>query len=329
MTYETVFHVISGIEVFQLTYGYFETNFEIVDNTRGQIGSGEVRSTRLSATNSTSTSLRTDDISPEFSTPSPLPNAPFLRHIRSDPPLDLNFTAFGQNISEADVLACYATAAIYLKQRIESHGDAPIPVTTPLHWAYGTASLTIQHQPSMTWSTLSAVLADLSLLQRSHPTTETTFSILLPGAPRPAGSGTLSRTQPSSPSSPLTAPTPHDPTTARVRDTPITLTFSAYGRALPAEDFLLAISQLTFRIISELLKPDGKDSSIGDEVELQWRWGRALVFVVPEREMTWGVLGTAVEGVTAFGTRFGWVSCDFEVGADGVGAVGRGFVGYL
>ena len=345
MTYENLFNVITGVEVFQLTYGYFETNFEIVQNTKGQVGSGEVRSTRpytASMTNSTSASLRVDDVSPNISAPSPLPNAPFLRRIRFGAPLDLNFTAFGRKISEADVLACYTSAAFYLKLMTETHGDVAIPATTSLHWAHGSASLTIQHKPRMVWAALADVLSGLSLFQMKYGNTETTFNILHEGGEN-LGSGDLTyrnasrhqqQHEPSLllPSSQITnisslLTTPRDPTTIRVRNTPITLTFSAYGRALLAEDFLLAINQITFRIIDELLKPDGKDKSI--EEELQWRWRAALVFVLPEKEMTWGVLGTAIEGVVAFGMQNGWLSCDFEVQIDEVGPVGRGFVGYI
>ena len=344
MTYENLFNVITGVEVFQLTYGYFETNFEIVHNTKGQVGSGEVRSTRpypASMTNSTSASLRVDDISPNISAPlSPLPNAPFLRRIRSDAPLDLNITTFGHKISEADVLTCYASAAIYLKLMIEVHGDVAIPVKTSLHWAHGSASLTIQYKPRMTWATLADVLSGLSLFQMKYDNTETTFDILEGG--ENLGSGSLTYRDASQqqqhetslllPSSQITnisslLTTPRDPTTIRVRNTPITLTFSAYGRALPPEDFLLAINQITFRIIHELLKPDGKDKPIDEE--LQWRWRAAFVLVRPEKEMTWGVLGTAIEGVVAFGMQTGWLSCDFEVQIDEVGPVGRGFVAYV
>ena len=344
MTYENLFNVVTGVEVFQLTYGYFETNFEIVHNTKGQVGSGEVRSTRpytASMTNSTSASLRVDDVSPNISALSPLPNAPFLHRIRFDPPLDLNFTTFGHKISEADVLTCYTSAAIYLKSMIEAHGDVAIPATTSLHWAHGSASVTIQHRPRMTWATLADVLSGLSLFQMKYENTETTFDIVHEGGEN-LGSGNLSyrnAPQQQQHATPLLLPssqitnisslftTPRDPTTIRVRNTPITLTFSAYGRALLAEDFLLAINQITFRIIDELLKPDGKDKSIDEE--LQWRWRAALVFVLPEKEMTWGVLGTAIEGIVAFGMQNGWLSCDFEVQIDEVGPVGRGFVGYV
>lgn len=349
MTYGDLVSVISGIETFQLTYGYFETLFLVNDNTKGQIGSGAIRfaesSTSSQPDNSTSLNPPVIELSPNVSSAVPLtnpPSPPFIWPIPYDPSLSFNFTVFGRVLATADIMSCYVTAANYIKQVIESHGDIPIPERALLHWTHSMARLTIQHRREMTYGVLADVLGGLAAFQDQYGFTEATFHIIEQGFGQ-IGSGRIayrrptrqtervtSRLQPlinTNLSSTTSLATPRDPTTVRVRNTPITLTFSSYGRVMSSENYLILMNQITLRVIDELLKsPDGKDALIGEQA-LDWKWGLALVVLHPWGEMTWGMLGTAIEGITAFGIQWGWLSCDFLIGEDRLGEVANGFVG--
>lgn len=348
MTYDNLSSVILGIEVFQLTYGYFVTNFEIVDRTRGQIGSGEIRfvgdRTLSQPGNLTSPTLPIVDLSTSSNNTavSDPPTPPFLWPIPRQPALFLNFRSFGRAVEQDDILSCYINAANYISQQIGPHGDRPIPRQATLHWTHGSASLTVSRRPILTYGVLADVLGGLLAFQVHFGFTEAFCAILQDGTmnlgsvtvvsrPAPRG-GQAERVtslfqidQVTNISTSLGAPI--DPTTIRVRDTPITITFSAFGRSVPSEDFLIAVNQITFRIIDELVK-GGKDHLIGKK-DLEWKWHRALMVVNTYEHMTWGMLGTVVEGITAFAIRFGWLSCDFLAAEDIWGGIGNGFISLI
>ena len=215
---------------------------------------------------------------------------------------------------------------------IQLHGDIKVPRTAILHWPHGSARLNVQHQPDMTFGILADVLAALSRFQFQYGYTEVDFDILGEGQEF-LGSGLIARGSPSPSPDPLLLPLPanltalrtqpHDPTVIRVRNTPITLTFSQYGASIPSEDFLIVVNQITLRIIDELIK-HGNDKAIGEDINVKWR--RALLIFNPSAGMTWGMLGTTIEGVTAFGIKWGWLSCDLTVRFDSLGEVGNGFI---
>ena len=350
MTYDTLANIIVGIEIFQLTFGYFETHFKIIDNTRGEIGAGDARSAQPSTSskldNSTSHTLPVENIVPASEQSKPLgrpPIMPFIWHVPEDPTLELNFTAYGRELAQVDVVSCYVAAANFIKLMIETHGDVPIDPRYFLHWTHGTASLTFEPEPRMLFGTLADVLTALSLFQVEYGFTEVAFHILEEDRP-PLGTGTVAwrhrrpGAQPEPVTSLLTLPQgtntsssaavgiPHDPTAIRVPNSNIILTFSKYGRALPEIDFLLAIVQITLRIITEIQKPGG-DHSIGED--LDWKWDRVMLFVSPTEEMTWGTLGTVINGITSFGVQYEWVSFDYlveqEDGDGKLSVAGSGF----
>lgn len=153
MTYGMLAKAIKGIETFQLTYNYSETYFKIIDNTRGEIGSGDIRSTSSTqAANSTSLTLPSEIISPNVTLPavrlSP-PKPPFVWSAQETAHLKLHFTSYGHDMDETDLLSCYVAAAQHVLPIIKAQGNIYIPQDVSLHWTHGTASLTILHQPRM------------------------------------------------------------------------------------------------------------------------------------------------------------------------------------
>ena len=194
MTYNTIDSVLPGLELFQLTYGYFELHFEIIHNTKGEIGSGDVRSTRPS----TSSDSTPDNPQPEnvtslllsaeanqnatlaLSTSPNLtarPPSPFLWPIQGTS-LRLNFTSFGGIMHVPDILTVYVAAAGYVRQVIQTHGNSPIPAATVLSWSHRTVSFTVEHAPAMTFYDLADVIGGLSDFQRSYGYTVVQFEIV-------------------------------------------------------------------------------------------------------------------------------------------------------
>ena len=343
MTYDNLDSVILGVEVFQLTYGYFVTNFEIVDLTRGQIGSGEIRFVGhriLSQPGNLTSSIVNLSTSSNNTAVSNPPTPPFLWPIPRQPALFLNFRSFGHPIEQDDILGCYIDAANYIHQNIGPHGDRPIPSQAILHWTHGSASLSISHRPLLTYGAVADVLGGLLEFQVHFGFTEAFCNILQDGTMN-LGSVTVASRPRSGQAERVTSlfqvdkvtnistsvGAPHDPTTIRVRDTPITIKFSAFGHAIPSEDFLIVLSQITFLVIDELVK-GGKDHLVGGE-GLERKWHRALMVVNTYEHMTWGMLGTVIEGITAFAIRFGWLSCNFLAAEDRLGDIGNGFISLI
>ncbi|KAG7007664.1 hypothetical protein G7Y79_00008g023020 [Physcia stellaris] len=193
----------------------------------------------------------------------------------------------------------------------------------------------------LTYGVVADVLGGLVAFQDHFGFTEAFCTILQDGTMNLGSVTVLSRAPRSEQAESVTSPfqidqvtnistslgTPHDPTTIRVRDTPITITFSAFGRSVPSEDFLIVMNQITFRVIDELVK-GGRDHLIGEK-DLEWKWHRALMVVNTYEHMTWGMLGTVLEGITAFGMKNGWLSCDFHAAQDSLGGIGNGFLTLL
>ena len=241
-------------------------------------------------------------------------------------------------------MTCYVSAALYIQGSMATRGDRPIPRNLLLHWTHHSASLSIEHGSEMTFGALTDVLSVLVAFHIRYGYTEAKFDIIKEG-PGYIGRGNVEFRRPNPNAQPerLTSrltpvplsnnktsallTLPPSPYQVRIPSTPLTLTFSSYGRAVPENDFLTAMLQISLRIIRELQKPGGGDRAMGEDE--QWRWGRALVQVFPEREMTWGMLGSVVNGLASFAMRWAWVTFGFEVGLDGVGGVGVGFVGFI
>ncbi|KAL8861142.1 MAG: hypothetical protein Q9178_002358 [Gyalolechia marmorata] len=353
MIYSNLVDVFTGIGTFQLTYGYSEVHFEILDKVKGIIGSGDIRSTRLTQANSLTTpTLPIERISPALIPPqvrNGLPDPPFIWP-RRNARIKITFTSYGPKIAEQDILTCYVAAANYVLQMIRTNGDIQINPNKFLHWTHGTASLTIQHLPRMRFGDLADVVAALVSFQSVYGSTEAAFQISdsrhgILGAGSVESSDTVTNLT-SSPwilsippnataLPPLSASStntttiltlPPDPTTIRLPDSSLSLTFSHYGRAIPAEDFLHAWIMLTQRVTTELLRGK-KDEPMLEALYVKHR--RVLIAVGPEAQMTWGKLAMALEGITEFLSRWSWLSCNFVIGADGVGTIGDGFVMYI
>ncbi|KAL8911367.1 MAG: hypothetical protein Q9171_003461 [Xanthocarpia ochracea] len=352
MIYSNLVDVFTGIGTYQLTYGYFEVHFEILDKVEGIIGSGDIRSTRLTQANGLTTpTLPIERIFPGLIPPqvrNGLPDPPFVWP-RGNARVKITFTIYGSEIAEQDTLTCYVAAANYVLQMIKINGDIQIDPNTFLHWTHGTASLTVQHLPRMRFGDLADVLAALVSFQSVYGFTEAAFQIshnrhgilgagsvesrdavknitsspwILSIPPNATALPTLS----ASANTTINWTLPPDPMTVHVPDSSLSLTFSHYGRAIPAEDFFHAWILLTQRVTTELLRGK-KDEPMLEALYVKHR--RVLIAVGPEVQMTWGKLAMALEGITEFLSRWSWLSCNFVVGADGVGTIGDGFVMYI
>ena len=353
MIYSNLVDVFTGIGTYQLTYGYFEVHFEILDKVKGIIGSGDIRSTRMTPANSLTTpTLPIESISPALIPPqvqNGLPDPPFVWP-RRNAPIKITFTAYGPEIAAQDTLTCYVAAANYALQMIKNHGEIQIDPNIFLHWTHGTASLTVQHLPRMRFGDLADVLAELVSFQSVYGYTEAAFqfsdnrnALLGAGSVKsrdtvenitsspwilsiPPNATALPTSLSATSANTTTWTLPPDPTTVRVPDSSLSLTFSHYGRAIPAEDFLHAWILLTQRVTTELLRGK-KDEPMQEALSVKHR--RVLIAVGPEMQMTWGKLAMALEGIMGFLSRWSWLSCNFVVGADGVGTIGDGFVMYI
>ena len=178
MNYSTLEHVVSGLQKFHLTYGYFATHFKIHGDANRETGSGEVllirRSTFSPAVNTVSpTSGNVSSYVVET------PTAPFVFPIPfSSPSLSLNFTAFGHPVPNDDMTQVYALAALYLALALPKYGDIPIPASIFLQWSKGNASLAIEHNPKMTFGNLADVLRGLAAFQAKYGYTEASYEVL-------------------------------------------------------------------------------------------------------------------------------------------------------
>ena len=167
MKYSTLKHVVSGLQSFHRTYGYFATHFKIYGGANREIGSGEVFALRPTTSSSASVSI--------VETPS----APFIFPIPySTASLSLNFTAFGKPIPNDDMTDVYSFAALYLAQTLPKYGDVPIPDHISLHWSNGNASLAIEHEPNMTFGNLADVVRGLTAFQDKYGYTEASYQVL-------------------------------------------------------------------------------------------------------------------------------------------------------
>ncbi len=131
------------------------------------------------------------------------------------------------------------------------------------------------------------------------------------------------------PTSPTKTPTrllPPDPSIIRFPNSPLTLTFTDFGRNLPFGDLLHALLFLSLRVTAEILI-DKKDSPILQA--LHFKPDRVLLVVTPTAQMTWGKLAIAIEGMPDFLRQWDWLACNFVVGEDGVGSSGGGFFMYV
>ncbi|KAL8650336.1 MAG: hypothetical protein Q9210_003877 [Variospora velana] len=356
MTYGILADVLTGIETFQLTYDYFEVHFEIIDKAKGIVGSGDIRSIgSIQANSSTTPMLPIEDISPTLILPpaaKQLPDPPYSWPPDESAHVKLTFTAYGPGLEEQDVLNCYVAAANYVLQMIKAHSNIRIAQDLFLHWTHGTAALTVQHMPRMRFGDLADVLAALGSFQSQYGYTEAAFhfsddqhGILGAGSVEsrdkvwnnttsgsswilsiPANATTLPTFPTTMPTDPTNLALPPDPTTVHLPDSSLSLTFTHYGRALPSEDLLHAWLLLTQRVTTQLL--DGKrDAPMLEALIVKSR--HALMVVSPKMEMAWGKLAVALEGITGLLSRWGWLSCNFAVGEDGVGMIGDGFVMFV
>ncbi|KAL8919422.1 MAG: hypothetical protein Q9208_006800 [Pyrenodesmia sp. 3 TL-2023] len=349
MAYSSLMDVFTGIRTFQLTYDYFEVHFEILDKAKGFVGSGDIRSL-TQANGSTTPTLPVEGISPALIPPQVrenLPDPPFVWP-KNNARVKLTFTAYGPEIAEQDIVTCYVAAANYVLQMMKIHKNIQIAPNIFLHWTHGTASLTVQHMPRMRFGDLADVVAALVTFQSQYGFSEAAFHFS-DGGQGTLGAGSVessgntvndTNTSPwvlsipanatALPTLPTTGATsltlPPDPTIIRLPNSPLTLTFTDYGRSLPSDDFLHALLLLTQRVITELL--NGKrDEPMLEALYVKPR--RVLMMVSPEVQMTWGKLAVALEGISDFLSRWGWLACNFVVREDGVGMIGDGFVMYV
>ncbi|KAL8912795.1 MAG: hypothetical protein Q9171_002253 [Xanthocarpia ochracea] len=200
LTYDILAVVLVGIQLFQYTYGYFETHFEIIDHhTGGHLGSGNILSTQDSRPSQPASAtlplMTVENTLPTTNGSSRLlrpPNPPFNWPVPFDPTLTVRFTLFGHPIPEAEILMTYIFAAHDVRTEIASHtGDVAIPHGTALHWTSGTAVLTILHQPTMTWGVLADVLTALTEFGGQYGYTEASFNVRKNGR-EVLGQGTIS-----------------------------------------------------------------------------------------------------------------------------------------
>ena len=106
-----------------------------------------------------------------------------------------------------------------------------------------------------------------------------------------------------------------------------TLRLSNYSRRLPEIDVLACLLQAATSVIREL--NSGFDRVIGEN-ELQTSSNAVYLIVHPGSEMTWGMWGTTLQGLTDFVERWEPVDLDFEVMVSGiVGVVGSGLLVYV
>ena len=352
MSYSMLTHVLSGIQNFQLTYGYFETYFDIVDRIKGIIGAGGVHpNLPVSKRNKILRTLSNNGVSPTI-TPTLIrqlpPRPPFLWPVKSNRHLILNFTSFGHAIDPTKILICYLAATRYVAQKIATLGDVDIPRDEFLDWTHESVSLTVQHTPRMKYGILADVIAALEQFQSRFGYTTTAFYFSHDKLDT-LGAGLVGSTYSSQNniSSPWTLPIrfnstslptlpalslntslarPIDPTIIHPPSAPFFFTLSNYGHRVPPEDYLFAVLQLTQRIIVELLKGN-RDASVGED--LDERRGGAVIVVRPEKEMTWTILAVLLDVITNFMNKWGWLSLDFEVSLDELGGIGNGFVSYI
>lgn len=347
MTYSNLMDVFTGIQTFQLAYDYFEVHFEILDKARGLVGSGNIGSSTQAEDSATPT-LPIEGVSPALIPPQvgeDLPDPPFVWP-RNYARIKLTFTAYGPEIAEQDILTCYAAAANYILQIMRVHGNIIIAPNVFLHWTHGTASLTVQHMPRMRFGDLADVITALDSFQSEYRYTEAAFrfsgrghGILGAGSVESSGKVKNTTSSPwvlSIPANTTALPTlpteatswtlPPDPTTVRLPNSPLFLTFTDYGRSLPSEDSLHALLLLTQRVITELMRGK-KDEPILEALYVKPR--RVLMVVSPEAQMTWGKLAVALEGLSEFFGQWGWLTCTFLSEEDGVGIIGNGLVMYV
>lgn len=158
---------MSGLQRFHRTYGYFATRFKIHGHANREIGSGEVLVIRPPTSSNASVAV--------VQTPS----APFIFPIPySFWSLSLNFTAFGKNIPNDDMTDVYVAAALYLSKALPKYGNIPIPGHISLHWSNGNASLTIEHEPNMTFGHLADVVRGLHAFQDKYDYTEASYQVV-------------------------------------------------------------------------------------------------------------------------------------------------------
>ena len=199
LTYDILGIALVGVQLFQYTYGYFETQFEIIDQHTGDhLGSGNILSTQESNLSQPANpklplipienTLPTTNGSSRLQSP---PNPPFTWPIPTNPTLTVRFTLFGHPIQEADVLFTYVFAVQDVRDAIAAHGgEIEIPHDTSLQWVSGPAELTILHQPAMTWGVLADVLGALAAFGRQYGYMEYSFNVRRNGR-QVLGQGTM------------------------------------------------------------------------------------------------------------------------------------------
>ena len=167
MNYSTLMHVISGLQGFHRTYGYFATHFIVHGGANREIGTGKVYAIRPHTSSNVSVSVLK------------APSAPFGFLIPySVASLGLEFTAFGRPIPNDDMTDVYVFAALYLAKALPKYGDIPIPDHLSLHWSNGNASLTIEHKPNMTFGDLADVVRGLQAFQDEYGYSEANYQVL-------------------------------------------------------------------------------------------------------------------------------------------------------
>lgn len=120
---------------------------------------------------------------------------------------------------------------------------------------------------------------------------------------------------------------PADPAVYHIPRSTQTLRLSNYSRRLPEIDVLACLLQAATSVIREL--NSGFDRVIGEN-ELQTSSNAVYLIVHPGSEMTWGMWGTTLQGLTDFVERWEPVDLDFEVMVSGiVGVVGSGLLVYV
>ncbi|MCJ1459175.1 hypothetical protein MMC28_009552, partial [Mycoblastus sanguinarius] len=107
---------------------------------------------------------------------------------------------------------------------------------------------------------------------------------------------------------------PSDPFNLHVPLSDITVRFFAYGPNLPTLDVALCLLQaangVTFHVGYDAVIPDA---------DYQYTYGvaRLTLYTTPSHELTWGLWGTAIRGITLFVTEYEALALTFYIVEDG------------
>ncbi|KAL9056976.1 MAG: hypothetical protein Q9206_002541 [Seirophora lacunosa] len=277
--------------------------------------------------------------------------SPFSWDIHGSP-LTLLFSSYGKNVHDEDIISCYTAAKRYIRDVVRTHGDGPIPPSLQLHWTHRSAVLSIQHSPRMTYGILADFFIGIETFQLSYNYFEVHFEIILQ-ATGIIGSGDISRfigSTSANNNSITPAPLPETegtispalilpPAAGKIQlpappfiwpqnDTPVKITFTAYGIRLNETDILTCYVAAANYVL-QTIQVHG-DIQIAPNVILHWTHGTASLTVQHRPRMRFGDLSDVVAALESFQSRYGFTEAAFYFSSsDGQrgGILGAGSVG--